>query len=248
MGQRLGQHFLFDRSILERIASAACGEHAPTVIEIGPGPGGLTERLLARCDRLVAVELDPTLAAALRARYAAEPRFELVEADVLQTGLSRWGRAVVVGNIPYYITSPIVEKTLDMGHLLERSVFLVQKEVADRLAAAPGSRDYGYLSVAVQVRCQVRMLFDVRRGAFRPPPKVASTVVLLEPRGEPLCADVEEFLRFASACFRMKRKTLRNNLAGRFEKARIEALEEAGLRAEQLSVSELVRLFARLKD
>ena len=218
------------------------------MIEIGPGPGGLTERLLARSDRLIGVELDPALAKVLRARYAEEPRFELVEADVLQTGLSRWGRAVVAGNIPYYITSPIIEKVLEMGPLLERAVFLVQKEVAERLAGAPGSRDYGYLSVAVQVRCQVRTLFDVRRGAFRPPPKVASTVVLLEPRGEPLCADVERFLRFASACFRMKRKTLRNNLAGVVARERIEALPEARMRAEQLAVSELVRLFAKLKD
>ena len=248
MGQRLGQHFLFDRSILERIAGAACGAHAATVIEIGPGPGGLTERLLPRCGRLGAGELDPALAEALRSRYGADPRFELVEADVLQTGLSRWGRTVVVGNIPYYIASPIVEQALGLGPLLERAVFLVQKEVANRLAAAPGSRDYGYLSVAVQLRCHVRILFSVKRGAFRPPPKVESAVVLLEPRGEPLCADVPGFLRFASACFRQKRKTLRNNLAGVFEKARIEALEEAPLRAEQLAVSELVQLFDKLKD
>lgn len=248
MGQRLGQHFLFDRSILERIAGAACGAHASTVIEIGPGPGGLTERLLPRCDRLVAVELDPALAEALRSRFGADPRFELIEADVLHIDLSRWGRAVVVGNIPYYITSPIVERALGLGPLLERAVFLVQKEVAARLAAAPGSRDYGYLSVAVQLRCHVQALFSVKRGAFRPPPKVESAVVLLEPRVEPLCADVPGFLRFASACFRQKRKTLRNNLAGVYEKERIEALEEAPLRAEQLAVSELVRLFARLKD
>ena len=171
MGQRLGQHYLFDRSILERIAGAACGEHASTVIEIGPGPGGLTERLLLRCDRLVAVELDHALAEALRSRYAADARFELVEADVLHIDLSHWGRAVVVGNIPYYITSPIVERALGLGPLLERAVFLVQKEVAARLAAAPGSRDYGYLSVAVQLRCHVQTLFSVKRGAFRPPPQ-----------------------------------------------------------------------------
>jgi 16S rRNA (adenine1518-N6/adenine1519-N6)-dimethyltransferase len=248
VGQRLGQHFLFDRSILERIASAACGEHASTVIEIGPGPGGLTERLLPRCDRLVAVETDHPLADVLRTRYGADPRFELIEADILQTELSQWGSAVVVGNIPYYITSPIVEQALGLGGLLERAVFLVQKEVADRLAAAPGSRDYGYLSVAVQLRCDVRTLFSVKRGAFRPPPKVESAVVLLEPRSAPLCEDVPGFLRFASACFRHKRKTLRNNLAGVFQKERIEALEEASLRAEQLAVSELVRLFAKLKD
>lgn len=248
MGQRLGQHFLFDRSILERIAGAACGAHASTVIEIGPGLGGLTERLLPRCDRLVAVEMDHSLAEALRSRYAADPHFELIEADVLQTDLSRWGRAVVVGNIPYYIASPIVEQALGLGRLLERAVFLVQKEVAGRLAAAPGSRDYGYLSVAVQLRCHVQTLFGVKRGAFRPPPNVESAIVLLEPRSEALCADVPGFLQFASACFRHKRKTLRNNLAGVYEKERITALEEASLRAEQLAVSELVRLFAKLKD
>jgi len=248
VGRRLGQHFLFDRAILERIAEAACGEHASTVIEIGPGPGGLTAQLLPRCGHLVAVEMDSTLAAGLRARHGADPKFELIEADILQTDLSRWGRTAVAGNIPYYITSPIVEQALALGPLLERAVFLVQKEVAERLAAGPGSRDYGYLSVSVQLRCHVRTLFDVKRGAFRPPPKVDSTVVLLEPRKEPLCADLPGFLRFASACFRHKRKTLRNNLAGLFAPERIEAMAEAPLRAEELAVSELVRLFDKLKD
>src|ERR1035437_9385222 len=110
VGQRLGQHFLFDNSILERIAVAACGERASTVIEIGPGPGGLTAQLLPRCDRLAVVELDPALAEALRTRYASEAKVELVEADVLHVDLTRWGPAVVVGNIPYYITSPIVDR------------------------------------------------------------------------------------------------------------------------------------------
>ena len=194
------------------------------------------------------MEKDPQLAAALRARHGANSKFELIEADVLQTDLARWGRTVVAGNIPYYITSPIVEQALGLGPLLERAVFLVQKEVADRLAARPGSRDYGYLSVSAQLRCHVRTLFGVRRGAFRPPPKVESAVVLLEPRGEPLWADVPGFLRFAAACFRHKRKTLRNNLSGMYAQVRIEALEEASLRAEQLAVSDLVRLFAKLKD
>jgi len=247
VGRRLGQHFLFDKSILERIAAAACGEHAGSVLEIGPGPGGLTAQLLPRCDRLVAVELDSTLAGALRARYADEPRFELVESDVLKTDLARWGAVTVAGNIPYYITSPIVDRVLSLGPLLQRAVFLVQKEVAERLAATPGSRDYGYLSVATQARCTAKVLFPVRRGAFRPPPKVESAVVLLEPRAEPVCADVDVFLRFASACFRQKRKTLRNNLAEEFERDRIDALPEAALRAEQLPVHELVRIFNILK-
>jgi 16S rRNA (adenine1518-N6/adenine1519-N6)-dimethyltransferase len=251
VGQRLGQHFLFDNSILERIARAACGEHATnvisTVIEIGPGPGGLTAQLLPHCDRLVAVELDPALAEALRKRYASEPKFELVDSDVLQADLTRWGPAVVVGNIPYYITSPIVDRALSLGPLLLRAVFLVQKEVADRLAAAPGSRDYGYLSVSTQARCTAKVLFGVKRGSFRPPPKVESAVILLEPLAEPVCDDLEGFLRFASICFRQKRKTLRNNLADVFEKAKIDALPEASSRAEQIPVSELARIFNILK-
>ncbi len=248
VGQRLGQHFLFDNSILERIALAACGEHAATVIEIGPGPGGLTQHLLPRCERLVAIEIDPALAGALRTRYASEPRFQLVESDVLQAGLSQWGPAVVVGNIPYYITSPIVDRALSLGPLLGRAVFLVQKEVADRLAAAPGGRDYGYLSVATQARCRAKVLFNVKCGSFRPPPKVESAVILLEPLSEPVCDDLAGFLRFASTCFRQKRKTLRNNLAGHFDKAKIDSLPEAAERAEQLAVGDLVRMFNILKD
>ena len=247
MGQRLGQHFLHDNSILERIALAACGEHVSTVVEIGPGPGGLTAHLMPRCDHLVAIELDPELAAALRARYAAEPKFELVEADVLQSDLTRWGPAVVAGNIPYYITSPIVDRALSLGPLLQRAVFLVQKEVANRLASPPGSRDYGYLSVSTQARCRAKVLFNVKRGAFRPPPKVESAVILLEPLAEPVSDDLAGFLRFVSTCFRQKRKTLRNNLAGGFDKAQIDALPEASQRAEQLSVGELVRIFNILK-
>jgi 16S rRNA (adenine1518-N6/adenine1519-N6)-dimethyltransferase len=207
----------------------------------------LTAHLLPRCDRLVAVELDPALAGALRERYASEPKFELVEDDVLQADLSRWGPAVVVGNIPYYITSPIVDHALSLGPQLERAVFLVQKEVAERLAAPPGSRDYSYLSVSTQARCRAKVMFSVKPGSFRPPPKVESAVILLEPLAEPVCDDLEGFLRFASSCFRQKRKTLRNNLAGVFERARIEALPQASSRAEQLSVGELARIFNILK-
>ena len=248
MGQRLGQHYLSDGSILERIALAACGEHAPTVIEIGPGPGGLTAQLLPRCDHLAAVELDPVLAETLRARYACEPKFELVENDVLRADLAQWGPAVVVGNIPYYITSPIVNRALSLGPLLLRAVFLVQREVADRLAAGPGGREYGYLSVSTQARCTAKVLFGVKRGSFRPPPKVESAVILLEPLAAPICDDLEGFLQFASTCFRQKRKTLRNNLAEVYDKAQIDALPEASMRAEQIPVSDLARIFNILKD
>ena len=175
----------------------------------------MTAQLLDAAPGLVAIELDPELAAALREAYAAEPRFSLVEGDVLQTDLAQWGRVTITSNIPYYITSPILETALAIGPLLDRAVFLVQLEVAERICAAPGSRDYGYFSVSVQSRGRAKTLFKVKPGAFQPPPKVESAVVLLEPRSEPLCADVKGFLRFASPCFRQKRKTLRNNLQWR---------------------------------
>lgn len=246
MGRPLGQHFLFQHSILERIAVAACPEQVDLCIEIGPGPGGLTEFLHPRARRLVAVELDADLAAKLRLRYAENPSVDIVEADVLATDLSQWGPATVCGNLPYYITSPIIEQVLAMGPALQRAVFLVQKEVADRLAAAPGSRDYGYLSVATQLFCTVDRMFLVKPASFRPPPKVDSAVVRLLPRPTPLLDDARPFLRFASACFRQKRKTLRNNLNSHYPAERVAALPEAGLRAEQLALSDLIRLFITL--
>ena len=242
MGQRLGQHFLVSHSILERIAAAACPERVPLVIEIGPGRGALTEKLLQRADRVIAIELDSALVELLRARF--DQRLEVIHSDVLAVDLAQFGPVPIVGNLPYYISSPILEKVVRLD--FPRAVFLLQTEVAQRLAAAPGSRDYGYLTVQTGVFAQARILFPVKPGAFRPPPKVDSTVVLLEPKAPPL-ADTEGFLQFASACFRQKRKTLRNNLLDAFEKAAVDALPEAGKRAEQLSISELAAIYERLK-
>lgn len=243
MGRKLGQHFLFQRTILDRIAEAACGTGCPLCIEIGPGPGGLTGVLLGRAERLVAVEVDPELAARLRDKFALEPRFTLVEGDVMNEDLGRWGPAVVCGNLPYYITSPIIEKVLNLGQLLQSAVFLVQKEVAERIAAGPGAREYGYMSVAVQARAEVEMLFGVKPSSFRPPPKVHSSVIRLRPRPHPAVRDVPEFLRFAGQCFRHKRKTLRNNLRGLGLNTPDPALD---LRAEQLSIEELAALRERV--
>lgn len=242
MGQRLGQHFLINNGILERIAAAVCPERAPLVIEIGPGRGALTGKLLDRADRVVAIELDPELVLDLRSRF--DSRLEVVHSDVLAADLARWGPAPIAGNLPYYITSPILEK---VGRLdFPRAVFLMQREVAQRLSASPGSRDYGYLTVSTALFASARTLFAVKPGAFRPPPKVDSAVVLLEPRA-PAVPDTEAFLRFASACFRQKRKTLRNNLAEVYGKEAVDALPEAGKRAEQLSLEELAALFRKLK-
>ena len=248
MGRRLGQHFLFTGSILERIASAACPKPEPLVIEIGPGPGGLTAYLAPRCQRLLAIELDSTLARSLGERFPVESGVDVIEGDVLQTDLAQWGRAVVCGNLPYYITSPILDRVLALGSLLKRAVFLVQKEVAERIAAQPGSRDYGYLSVSVQARARAEKLFVVRAAAFRPPPKVDSAVVRLTPLEGVDHAGMAAFLRFAGICFHMKRKTLRNNLATAYPAAMVDTLPEAGLRAEQLSAAQLAGLYQRIRD
>lgn len=246
MGRPLGQHFLFTESILEKIALAACPRTEPLVIEIGPGPGGLTGHLARRAGRLIAVELDAALAEGIRGRFAGQG-VEVSEGDVLETDLAQWGEAVVCGNLPYYITSPIIERVLALGPLLRRAVFLVQKEVADRITAQPGNRDYGYLSVSVQARAKAEKLFTVKPGAFKPPPKVDSAVVRLTPQTGLECADLAGFVRFAGLCFHMKRKTLRNNLAAAYPAETLRDLPEAGLRAEQLSVAQLIDLHRRMK-
>jgi 16S rRNA (adenine1518-N6/adenine1519-N6)-dimethyltransferase len=236
LGRPLGQHFLFDQRILERIAFAACPDPVPLVIEIGSGSGSLTSHLSARCERLIAIELDAQLAAILDGRYS---NVEVVQADVLQTRLDAWGPAVIAGNLPYYITSPIIDRVLQLGPVIQRATFLVQREVALRLAAAHGSRDYGFLTVATQSRAKVELLFNVKPGAFKPPPKVDSAVVRLTPLAAP---PPDGFLAFASRCFAHKRKMLGNNLP------EIAGQPEARLRAEQLSIAGLQSLHARLKN
>ena len=244
-GPPLGQHFLIRRAILARLAEAACPERESLVIEIGPGRGALTRFLLERAERVVAIEIDPRLAAEVRQKFRGEGRLEVVCADVLATPLMQWGPAVVAGNLPYYITSPVLERICRMGPLLKRAVLLVQEEVARRLAASPGSRAYGLLTVRTLLFAHPELLFTVPAAAFRPPPKVRSAAVRLTPRqtGE----DPGPLLEFAARCFRQKRKTLRNNLAPYYG-ARIERQPEARLRAEQLSLEQLLALWARLEE
>lgn len=250
MGQKLGQHFLRRAAYLEKIAAAACpkGGPVPLIVEIGAGQGALTEQLLKRADRVIAIELDPELVTHLLLRFAGEPKLKIVSADILATDLTQWGPAVVVGNLPYYITSPVVERTLAMGKYLQHAVFLIQKEVAERITAQPNSRDYGFLSVATQLSAATELLFKVPPGAFTPPPQVDSAVIRLTPLrrdGEP-APDPTPLLAFVGLCFRQKRKTLRNNLASIFGKEIVDALPEAGKRAEQLTIDEFRDLYRRL--
>jgi len=230
--------------VLERIAKAACPEPGGLVVEIGPGRGALTEKLLRRAARVVAVEVDRYLAEHLRRKFAGEPRLEVIEADVLETDLAQWGGAAIAGNLPYYIASPILEKTVRLSP--PRAVFLIQKEVAERLVAQPGSRGYGYLTVQTALFARARMLFEVKPGAFHPPPKVDSAVVLLEPR-ECAVGDSEGFLRFAGQCFTHKRKTIRNNLAEIYGKDVVDRWPEAGLRAEQIPLEGLIGMWERVR-
>ena len=214
--KRLGQHFLADAKVLARIADALELRGDETVVEIGPGRGALTELLVERAGRVVAVELDRALAAMLRERYAARPTVEIVEADVLEVDLAAVaGRPdfVLAGNVPYYITTPILFHAL-RPPAPTRAVYLVQREVAERIVAPPNGAEYGALSVNVQARAQAELLFGVPAGAFRPPPKVESAVVRIVASAEPVVADdeVEPFRKLVQAAFGLRRKQMRRVL------------------------------------
>jgi 16S rRNA (adenine1518-N6/adenine1519-N6)-dimethyltransferase len=243
-----GQHFLRSPDILERIASAAAPEGGePLLLEIGPGKGALTRLLLPRVERLISIEVDPAMIAHLEKYFSHETKLEIVKQDVLEVDLAQWGRCAIAGNLPYYITSPIVSRVFAAYGCWSQAVFLVQKEVADRMAAPPGSRDYGYLSVETQVYADAQVLFGVPPDSFSPPPKVDSAVILLTPRQVDREAE-RPFLTFAGRCFAMKRKMLRNNLNPFYPKDLVDAQPEASLRAEQLSIPQLRDLFARLSS
>lgn len=237
--QRLGQHFLISTRALERIAIAACADGVPLAVEIGPGRGALTEVLLRHAERVAAIELDPELAAGLRER---RPEVELIEGDALDADWSQWGPGVLTGNLPYYAATPIISRYVRAPGPLRQAVFLIQKEVAERITAKPGSRAYGYFSVECQVQAAAEYLFTVAPGAFRPPPKVDSAVIRLTPRVE-RPANIKEFLKFVSICFRQKRKTLRNNLRDLYPD-----IPNSQRRAEELSVAELLELYGQLSS
>jgi 16S rRNA (adenine1518-N6/adenine1519-N6)-dimethyltransferase len=256
---KFGQNFLIDPGASRAIVDALGDISASTVVEIGPGKGAITQLLAARARRLIAVELDPALAGPLRHQYESNSKVEVLNRDILATDLVQFApseKLMVVGNLPYYITSQILLHLFDQHAAIDRAVLMVQREVADRVAAQPGTRDYGLLTATTQLYARVDNLFTLPPTAFAPPPEVYSTVIRLifEPNFERLQVNPAEFVGFLRHCFAQKRKTLANNLrfagypasvvASAFEHASV----PAGIRAEALPLDSAARLFRALKS
>jgi 16S rRNA (adenine1518-N6/adenine1519-N6)-dimethyltransferase len=255
----LGQHFLRDQNAIQRISASIGDLTGLTVVEIGPGQGAITRSLAERAAHVIAIEFDRQLAPQLREQVPAE-RVTVVEQDVLQfdfaaASTAAGHRLAVVGNLPYYITSPILLKLAASHAAIDRAVLMVQREVADRVVAEPHSRDYGLLSVTVQMYGPVTSLFTLPPGAFSPPPDVHSTVFRwrFAPRFIELGVSEDAFLRFVRQTFAQKRKTLSNNLraAGYVPDAAHATFAAVGIppqaRAEEISIETLAALHLQLE-
>lgn len=257
----LGQHFLADPRIRRQIIEQLRCRPGDCWLEIGAGHGEMTVLLAESGAQVAAVERDPQLAATLRQRLAEHPEVRVLQADILKVSLGELAREAgcprwrIYGNLPYYITSPILHHLFAASDAVTDVHVVVQREVADRLSARPGSRDYGYLSVVTQFHTTPEILQGIPRGAFRPTPQVDSVLVWLQPPGRQAklrMGDPEAFLRFVGACFRQKRKTLFNNLRSLYPGERVRAAlarNELPLRAraEELPVEVLAQLFRALR-
>jgi 16S rRNA (adenine1518-N6/adenine1519-N6)-dimethyltransferase len=263
----LGQNFLVDASVVERIVRAAQPRADETIVEIGPGRGALTERLIERAGRLVAVEFDRDLVPVLRERFKERTNFELIEGDALTEDLCALiapaTQARVVANLPYYISTAILQRLIEQRRCVSEMVLMLQSEVVERITAPPGGSERGFLSVLVEAYCEAEKLFDVAPDSFRPVPKVWSTIVRLGVRRELAVRVADEALlwRLVSAGFAQRRKTLFNNLraTGGELRSRIEqsggttevlaqAQVEPRRRAETLTLEEWARLAQAISE
>jgi 16S rRNA (adenine1518-N6/adenine1519-N6)-dimethyltransferase len=268
---KMGQHFLASEDLAARVVDTLGDVSQSTVLEIGPGRGIMTSLLAKRARRLIAVELDRVMAAQLRLKFGMSRNVEIIEADVLaidfdslfgpKPGLSQPGIDLklqpvkVVGNLPYYITSDILLRLFAFSKYFDSIVIMVQREVADRIAAEPGGRDYGMLSATAQLYGRVEKLFTLPPGAFVPPPKVHSTVLRLriDPQQEKLGVAGDGFIDFLRLSFGQKRKTLWNNLKLKYEgtelkRALAQAKVKATARAETLSLEESAAVYRALRE
>jgi len=262
--QRMGHHFLRDLGWRKRLLATLTRDNSDTWIEIGAGHGEMTELLAANGRRVVAIEGDPKLAEGLQEKMASSvadcAAVTVVAGDVLEQDfamLARGERFRVYGNLPYYITSPILHRLFDYADQIDSIHIVIQLEVAERIVAQPGRREYGYLSVACQFYTQPRIALRLPPGAFSPPPKVDSALVEMNLPGERARLNIGDaenetrFLKFIQACFSQKRKTLRNNLRSISSEKQIHAaLIATGLRldarAEQLTLAQFAEIFRQL--
>jgi 16S rRNA (adenine1518-N6/adenine1519-N6)-dimethyltransferase len=250
--KRFGQHFLHDRSVLDRIVSEVAPQPGQALVEIGPGRGALTERLVGKSRTLDAVEIDRDLAALLRQRYAGAAGFQMHETDALDFDFAalaraRGGRLRVIGNLPYNISTPLLFHVVAAHEHIDDMHVMLQKEVIDRIVAAPGSGEYGRLTVMLAPWIEARHLFDVGPGAFTPAPRVWSAVARLSVRREPAFAVPGTFARTVSAAFSQRRKTLRNALKSLMDaQSIVSAGIDPGVRPETLSPAQFAALAERV--
>ncbi|MGH8307134.1 MAG: 16S rRNA (adenine(1518)-N(6)/adenine(1519)-N(6))-dimethyltransferase RsmA [Gammaproteobacteria bacterium] len=247
--KRFGQHFLHDRNIINKILLAVAPKPDDFLVEIGPGLGAITLPLLTCCGTLTVVELDRDVIPHLRESAGDKGTLHIIQADALKTdfcALAPKGRKIrLIGNLPYNISTPLLFHLLDQAGSIQDMHFMLQKEVVQRMAAKPGGKDYGRLTVMLAVRCKVEPLFKIGSGAFSPPPKVESAFVRLLPYASspfPL-TDPARFARLVSQAFSHRRKTLRNALQGLADEAAIRAADlNPADRPETLSAADYARL------
>jgi 16S rRNA (adenine1518-N6/adenine1519-N6)-dimethyltransferase len=247
--KRFGQHFLHDPAVIARIFDAIGPRAGERLVEIGPGEGALTLPLLERGATVTAIELDRDLAARLEARPEAGRTLHIVRGDALKVPLAELAapgeRLRLVGNLPYNVSTPLLFRFIAQAAVIRDMHFMLQREVVERMAAGPGSKTYGRLSVMLAASCRVESLFDIGPGAFRPPPRVWSSIVRLEPWAEPPfpMPDPARFAEVVRRAFGQRRKTLRNALAGLVEESDIRSAGcDPGARAETLPPEAFARL------
>jgi len=244
--KRFGQHFLMDPGVIGAIVNAIAPREDDVIVEIGPGRGAITRSLAARAGELHAIELDRDLAAGLRTEFDASTNITIHEADALKFDFGTLGRSMrIVGNLPYNISTPLLFHLISYREHIVDMHFMLQKEVVDRMAAAPGSKTYGRLSIMLGCHFQIDALFDVDRLAFDPSPDVTSAVVRLAPlpAGKFVIEDEDRFAKLVAQAFSQRRKTIRNSLRELVDEAILESVGiDPGLRAEAISIADYVRL------
>ena len=246
--KRFGQHFLHDANVIERILRAIDPRPGDNLLEIGPGRGALTYPLLRRCGRLTVVELDRDLAPLLAREAEGLGELEVIVADILAFDLASIAKDKkfrLVGNLPYNISTPLMFHLLESAQLIEDMHFMVQKEVAQRIVAAAGDGSYGRLSVMLQSRCRCHYLFDVAPTCFKPPPKVDSAVIRLQPLAQPAAdlGEAENFSKIVQAAFNQRRKTIANSLKSILDRETIiNCGIDPALRAENLEITDFAKL------